>query len=225
MYLTEKLIKIKPEKVILNKDPLPWVDDAQHLGNLLNTKVNIDIHCPDTSQDLLIKRGIFFDRIYFAHPNLVSDLLRMYGTSFYGSLIWNLKSKEFQKLTRSWHAAIKIIWDLPHQTHTMFVEALSQCPHLQSTLHSRYVGFAQILSKSNKHHVRLLFESCRHDLRTITGTNLKVLQQRYECLKQTDLFEKKIEISHYIVNELKDEDIWKLDILEELTAVRYDQCK
>ena len=132
--------------------------------------MNIDIHAPDTSQDLLIKRGIFYDRIYslkqefgFAHPKLVSDLLRIYGRSFYGSLIWNLKSKEFQKLTRSWNAAIKIIWDLPHQTHTMFVEALSQYPHLQSTLHSRYVGFAETLSKSKKHHVKLLFENCRYE--------------------------------------------------------------
>ena len=52
---------------------------------------------------------------------------------------------------------------------------------------------------------------------------MKFLQEKYECLKQSDLFEKKIEISHYIVNELKDKDIWELDILEELTAVRYDE--
>ena len=91
----------------------------------------------------------------------------------------------------------------------MFVEALSQYPHLQSTLHSRYVGFAETLSKSKKHHVKLLFENCRYDLRTITGTNMKCLQEKYECLKQSDLFEKKIEISHYIVNELKDKDILK----------------
>ena len=49
---------------------------------------------------------------------------------------------------------------------------------------------------------------------------MKFLQQKYDCRTHNDLFEKKSEISYSIVNEFKDEDIWKLDILEELTNVR-----
>ena len=158
---------------------------GQHLGNELNTGINIGLHCPDTSHDLLIKRGIFFDKIYslkqefwFSHPKVISELLRIYGTSFYGSLIWNLKSEECQKLIRSWNVAMKILWDLPYQAHTVFVEALTDSPHLQSVLHSRYVGFVQTLSKSSKTHVKVIFGLCRHDLRTITGSNIKYLQQQ-----------------------------------------------
>ena len=228
LYLTEKQEKPEPEKVILNNDPLPWVKNAQHLGNQLNTNINIAIHCPDTSQDLLMKRGIFYDKIYslkqefgHLHPKIVSDLLRIYGTSFYGSLIWSLKSKECQKLIRSWNVAIKIIWDLPYQTHTMFIEALTNYPHLQSILHSRYVGFAETLSKSKKFHVKMLFENCKHDLRTITGTNLQYLQQNYDCLTLLDLFSKRYEISNSIVNEMKEEDVWNVELLEDLINVKY----
>ena len=74
-------------------------------------------------------------------------LLRIYGTSFYGSVLWNVNSEDFRILTRSWNIAIKILWDLPFQTHTKFIEPLSDLPHLQSMLHSRFIGFAKSLER------------------------------------------------------------------------------
>ena len=115
---------------------------------------------------------------------------------------------------------MKILWDLPYQAHTMFVEALTDSPHLQSVLHSRYDGFVQTLSKSSKTHVKVLFGLCRHDLRTITGSNIKYLQQQYNCLTQSDLFNSKVEISKKIVKEVKDDDMWKIELLEELINIR-----
>ena len=64
LYFTENQVKPEPQKVILNGDPLPWVPHGKHLGNELNTAINIGLHCPDTSHDLLMKHGIFFDRVY-----------------------------------------------------------------------------------------------------------------------------------------------------------------
>ena len=41
-----------PSPVILNNDPLPWVDSAKHLGNLLTTNLNPTLGCPNTDKDL-----------------------------------------------------------------------------------------------------------------------------------------------------------------------------
>ena len=127
-----------------------------------------------------------------------------------GSLIRSLKSKECQKLTRSWNVAIKIIWDLPFQIHTMFIEALTK-----SIVHSRYVGFAETLSKSKK------FENLRIANMISELHNLKYLHQNYDCLTLLDLFCKRHEISNSIANEMKEEDAWKVELLEDLINVKY----
>ena len=73
MFFSLKKLGVVSEPVILNGDPLPWVDTAKHLGNELSTKINKELLCPDTSHDLLVKRVIFYNRVYSL--SLVSFLL------------------------------------------------------------------------------------------------------------------------------------------------------
>ena len=40
------------ENVLLNGDKLPWVTSAKHLGNLLSSKLNFSLFCPETKSDL-----------------------------------------------------------------------------------------------------------------------------------------------------------------------------
>ena len=135
--LTNK--KSLPSKVMLNGDSLPWVEKAKHLGNVLSTTINSKIGCMNTNQDLLVKRATFFDRVHslqqeygYASPRIVCELLRIYATSFYGSMLWQLNSQEHERLVRSWNVAVKMIWKLPYQAHTTF--ALTNCPYLQAMI-------------------------------------------------------------------------------------------
>ena len=120
--------------------------------------------------------------------------MRIYSTSFYGSMIWNLKSEEYNKLIRSFNAAIKMIWDLPHQTHKNFIEQLIDYPDLQSMLHSRYVGFAWSVKNSKKYEVKLLYNICKYDQTTIIGSNLKCLLKWYEQNSIEKLFEIRLKV-------------------------------
>ena len=101
----------------------------QHLGNHLSSKLNLSPVSPETRTDLLFKRAILFDKIHqvqqqfgYYEPRLVLNLLSIYSTALYGSPLWQLSSAEHQKLTRSWNTAVKIIWDLPHATHTRLLK-------------------------------------------------------------------------------------------------------
>ena len=111
----------------------------------------------DTTLDLLQKRAIFFQKVHeikqaygFYDPKVICEIVKIFGTSFYGSPLWSLGSDEHQRLNRSWNTAVKLIWNLPFQTHKRFIEDLTDVPHLQSTLHGRYVGFSKNLKDSNK---------------------------------------------------------------------------
>ena len=227
LYFSMNQNKSDPEKVTLNGDKLPWVSNAKHLGNVINTDITKHFCYPVTSKDLLIKRAIFYDRVHslkqefgFCSKRLLCELLRIYATSFYSSMIWDIQSEEYCKLTRSYNTAIKLLWDLPHQTHKNFVEQLTDCPHLQSMLHSRYVGFSKSLLFSKKLEVRLLFNLCKYDLTTVTGTNLKKLMTTYECSSIENLIDTKSQISMKSVHPMKEEDQWKVLLLEDLVELR-----
>ena len=126
MFYSMKSNKEEPVPVILNGDPLPWVETAKHLGHLLTIDLIKDYAYPNTNKDLLVKRAIFFDKVHslvqefgFCSKRLLCELMRIYSTSFYGSMIWSMRSEDYSKLLRSFNTAIKLIWDLPHPTHNL----------------------------------------------------------------------------------------------------------
>ena len=92
LYFSRKK-QIKPiPKLILNGNLLPWVEKAKHLGNQLTTKICFSPVSMDTSADILVKRAIFFTKVHelkqqygYYDPTIQCELLRIYGTSFYGS--------------------------------------------------------------------------------------------------------------------------------------------
>ena len=153
--------------VKLNGDILPWVNTAKQLGNYLSSKLNFSFQIPETKTDFICQRTILFDNVHqiqqqfgFYHPRLVVKLLSIYSTALYGSSLWQLTSDEHLNLNRSWNIALKIIRDLPHPTHTRYLESFSPVPHLEAVLMGRYMGFIDNLAKSKKSLLRLIFNSC-----------------------------------------------------------------
>ena len=213
--------------VRLNGDSLPWVKSAKHLGNHLSSKIDLSCFAPETKTDLLQKRAILFDKVHqilqqfgYLNPRLVVKLLSIYSTALYGSCLWQLASAEHLKLNRSWNAAVKMIWNLPHPTHTRFLESLSPVPHLESTLMSRYVGFSGNLMKSKKSLLRLIFSTCSTDHSSLTGQNLAYLLTKYRKPSLKELTLDKSAIKKTRVYPLSMEESWKINLIEEISLLR-----
>ena len=115
---------------------------------------------------------------------------------------------------------IKILWDLPHATHKRYLESLTEVPHIQSTLHSRYLGFISNLRDSRKDHLQVLFNITQRNQLTNTGRNITYLQCQYEANSIKDLIKKKQDIKKTRVNPLENEEEWKIEIIEELSLCR-----
>ena len=129
---------------------------------------------------------MLYDKIHqvmqqFGHYelSLVIKLLSVYSTALYGSNLWQVNSDEYSKLTRSWNAAVRIIWNLPYPTHKRFLEYLSPVPHLESVLTGRYVGFLANLLNSEKPELGIIFSSCYSNLATNTGQNISFLLHKH----------------------------------------------
>ena len=74
---------------------------------------------------------------------------------------------------------VKIVYDLPYQTHKRFVESLTEFPHVQSMLFGRYIGFLENLKNSRKSEIRLLYNMCSNNMLSNTGENISFLMTTY----------------------------------------------
>ena len=215
------------QKLELNGDQLPWVEKALHLGNTLTTHISNFPLGMDSSSDLLQKRANFFQKVHelkqlygFHDPNMICELIRIFGTSFYGSPLWSLSSEEHQKPNRSWNTVIKMVWDLPFATHKRFVESMTSVPHLQSTLQGRYIGFLENLQKSEKSQLQALVNLCLQDHSSNTGQNVAYLLDVYESINLNALIAKKQNIKKQRVNPLEEGEEWKIEMIEELSLAK-----
>ena len=71
--------------ILLNGDPLPWVQQVKHLGNVMQCDNSMKIDCT-------LKRGKFIGKVnsllqefYFADPKVKMRLMNIFASSFYGS--------------------------------------------------------------------------------------------------------------------------------------------
>ena len=82
-------------------------------------------------QDIMKKRANFMDRsnqllqeFYFAHPVTTAELIRIYNTHFYESVLWGASTKEVNKLEKSWNVSIRQDLVFSVKLHLAF----SPCP-------------------------------------------------------------------------------------------------
>ena len=95
----------------------------------------------------------------------------------------------------------------------------------QSLLHSRFIGFAKALSLSEKLHIKVLYNLCLNDVQSQTGSNLSFLKTKYDLNSEKLLYENQDKIGKSIVNELPNEESWKINVIEELTRrMKQGEC-
>ena len=105
---------------------------------------------------------------------------------------------------RRHYYAVYDIFYLPFGCHTRSIESLTDIPHLQSVLHSRYAGFVKNLNSSKKIHIRILMGLCKSNQLTNTGQNIGFLMQKYNCDNIVDLENMKYKIKQNRVYYLPD---------------------
>ena len=128
--------------------------------------------------DAKVKRAEFISKAVeiretfsFASPIEVLRALKLYCSSFYGSMLWDLSGEGASKVFNSWNTAIKLAWDCPRETRTYLVQQVLS-PGLDSArtdILVRYARFFQSLRKSTSKEVAMLANLVSRDMRTTTG--------------------------------------------------------
>ena len=152
--------------VQLDNSPLPWVSQVKHLENLLQVDNSMKM-------DIGQKRGKFIGKVTsllqefnYVDPELLTRIMNIYTTSFYGSYLWDIFSQDVERLYKSWNVAIRQIYNVSRCTHRYLIEKLYKSMHPKTMLCSRYVGFYRSLVGSSKLPVRFLARLFENDKRT-----------------------------------------------------------
>ena len=108
-------------------NPLPWVNSLKHLG----TRVS---NCIDGCQlDMKQKNAQYIDKnctldqeFHFAHPSVKLQLNTIYNCHYSGSQVCNLFSQGARSLESTFNRSVKVMANLPYQTHRYMTRANSR---------------------------------------------------------------------------------------------------
>ena len=142
--------------VYLNDKALKWCQHVKHLGHIMSC-------CSDFEKDVVNKKGNFIayvndiiSEFASAHPTVKCKLLQIYGTSFYGSCLWNLYGAATKSLFTTWNIAIRKLTGVPYRTHTRLLDFISDLKHVKFSLKRRFLCFTQKLLKSKNTLIQIL---------------------------------------------------------------------
>ena len=126
----------------------------------------------------------------WAHPLQIINAIRIYCTSFYGSMLWNLFGEDANMVYRCWNTAVKLAWRVPRNTFTFLVDRVLSMgiSSVRDSLFRRYGLFLKSLSLSAATEVQVLAAITENDLRSTTGQNKAKLLD-YQCDKEIPLGE------------------------------------
>ena len=121
------------------------------------------------------------------------------------------------KFESVYNKSIKIIYDLPWETHRFFLEPLSGFPPISRILVRRYMSFIESVRNSKKLALRQLFMAIKDDTRLTTGWNLRYTMTKTGNNRIDDLNHKNVDFDYHLV---KKDDEWKIGVVKELIDVK-----
>ena len=115
----------------------------------------------------------------FASPVKILAAMKVYCCSYYGSMLWDLSGDGARKVFNAWITAVKLSWAVPRGTRTYLVQQVLSAglTSARVDIMTRYVGFYRSLVRSSSHEVAVLAGLVGQDIRSTTGSNLRLLRE------------------------------------------------
>ena len=194
--------------VLLNGDPLPWVEEVKHLGNILESDNSM-------ARDITIKRAKLIGKLnslsqefHYVSPQVFMKIINIYAVSFHGSGLWDIFSPNCERLYKAWNVAVRLAWNVPRTTHRYLIEGISGCLHPKVMLASRLVKFVEQLRSSSKMGVRVLASLACTDQRCVLGKTIAKVSR--ECSSNVEDLTPSMVKGNLKYFDVPEEERWRL---------------
>ena len=156
---------------------------------------------------------------HFANPQCKIMINNIYNMHMTGFQLWNLFGEGAKRMIGTYNRSIKTMCNLPYDTHRYFMEHLSTKDHIWTSMLSRYLGFIKAIEISSKGPLRRLLNTCKNDVRSITGSNLREIMI---LVGKNSIGEvEKGDIDSFKYHEPPTEERWRLGLLDELLDLQH----
>ena len=155
--------------MILCGHPLPWVDTLTHLGTKVMNKID------GCQEDLRLKKATYLQKncsiiqkLSYTHLKTKIKLNDIYNSHFSGSSLWDLFSPCMLSFESTFNRSVKLMADLPLETHRYFIEPLIGTQHMKLKILRNYLTFIKRMRTSSKPVLKQLNHFASSDVRSIT---------------------------------------------------------
>ena len=121
----------------------------------------------------ICKNNELLQEFVFSHPETLLKVNNIYNTHFTESPLWIIFSEEAIKLENTWNKSIRMMLDVPINTHRNLIEPLYGQLHLKKVLVKRFLSFVTQIERCSKFVPKRLLKSIQWDVRSYTGKNLR----------------------------------------------------
>ena len=211
---------LKEERTLPNQ--LPWVDKITHLGISENqNQKNILASDMNVKKAQYISKNIELNQeFHLAAPETRLKVNEIYNSSWFSSVLYSLYSPEAVKLESSYNRSVKVMLDLPFETHRGLIKPLTGRKHQRTVFLKRFFVMLQKMKLSRKPILLRLLTEIELDVRSITGKNLRniMLETSNSKIEEVDLSH--IENLDYF--KLGEEEEWRVEMLKYLLQERLE---
>ena len=137
-------------------------------------------------------------------PETKSHLNSIYNMSLYGAPLWDLFSDAIKSLEYTYNRSIKLMWNLPLETHRYMIEPVSQKQHMIFTPYKR----SQVY-RSSKKVLKHLYSISENNCNSITGRNLRKIMLLCNLNSISDINNDTINQLEYKRTPERELDLWK----------------
>lgn len=171
--------------IVLNGKSLMWSKKAKHVGNVLN--------CDLTDEDdILYKKQEFFqqvNRLLADYGDIRHDILRELFAkkcnSFYGSQIWDLRSKHVESLLTAWNKGARRMLKLPYNSHRYLLPELLNMVPIKEQLCKRFLKMCYTMSLSENKTLSFVYKFCINDKNSNISRNMFYISKEYDFKPNT----------------------------------------
>ena len=156
--------------IVLNGKSLNWQNKVKHVGNVINSSLTYDI---------ILKKQDFFhqvNKLIADYKGVCYDVLRELFAkkcnSFYGSQMWDLRTKHVESLIKAWNRAARRILELPYDSHRFLLPELLNMKPLHVQLCKRVLTMYSTMYNSDNKTISYLYKHCLHDKNSFIARNV-----------------------------------------------------
>ena len=143
--------------------------------------------------------------------------------SLYGAPLWDLFSSAVNSLEYTYNRSVRLMWNLPIETHRYLIEPVSQQQHMIFILYKRQIGFKSQVNRSSKKVLKHLYSIAESNCNSITGRNLRKIMLLCNLNSISDLNNSDIDKLEYSVTPEREK--WRIRFVEELLNIRHGKME